>query len=390
MGGASTRVSNAIKGLRSRGHRVFVVTALPHYPHGNVPREYRTRAFAVEGDEQVRVFRVWVPPLPHEGAKRLVMYLSFTLFSLVALPFCGKVDVVWALSPNYFSAVSGVFYKMAKRVPLVLDIADLWPEALVSLGVLRSRLLVGLVNAGAGFFYAVSDGIITMNEGMRREILKRVKDPSRVSVVENVADLDVFRPFEVERPPSLRGKFVAMYSGNLGRMYDFDTVLESARELSSFADILFVIRGSGERLLELRRKVRDYGNVLLLDEVVDVKRVSEFLNMADVLLLPMKRLENPETSYPIKLVEYLGCEKPVICCAEGETASLISRSDAGLVVEPERSKDLSDAILKLHTQRDLGEKLGKSGRLLVIENLSPQRIAEKLEEYLSSLVSRLS
>jgi len=387
MGGASTRVSNAIKGLRSRGHRVFVVTAFPHYPHGNVPREYRTRAFAVEGDEQVRVFRVWVPPLPHEGAKRLVMYLSFTLFSLVALPFCGKVDVVWALSPNYFSAVSGVFYKMAKRVPLVLDIADLWPEALVSLGVLHSKVLVGLVNAGAGLFYAVSDGIITLNAGMRWEILKRAKDPSRVFVVENVADLDVFRPFEVERPESLRDRFVVMYSGNLGRMYDFDTVLGAAKELSDVGDVVFVIRGSGERLQELKGKVRNHGNVLLLDDIVDVKRVPEFLNMADVLLLPMKKLGNSETSFPIKLLEYLACEKPVVCCAEGETARLIHASSAGLVVRPGDAEFLAKAILSIYQSTDISKNLVQNGKMLATQ-FSDKAMIEKLEHSFSCVAEQ--
>jgi hypothetical protein len=82
----------------------------------------------------------------------LCMFL-LRCFSLLSLPFSGKVDVVWALSPNYFSAISGFFYKMLKRVPLVLDVVDLWPEALVSLGVLTSKFLVGLVDAGLMFFY---------------------------------------------------------------------------------------------------------------------------------------------------------------------------------------------------------------------------------------------
>jgi len=387
MGGASTRVSNAIKGLRSRGHRVFVVTAFPHYPHGDVPREYRTRAFAVEGDEQVRVFRVWVPPLPHVGAKRLVMYLSFTLFSLVALPFCGKVDVVWALSPNYFSSVTGIFYKIVKRKPLVLDVVDLWPEALVNLGFLKSKFLVGIVNVGVDLFYRISDGIITLNSGMKREILRREKDSSKVFIVENVVDLDVFRPLNVERPEFLRGKFVVMYSGNLGPMYDFDTVLEVAKDLSRFEDIVFVLRGSGERLDMIKSGIKEFGldNVFVFDKVFDVKEVAEFLNMADVLFLPMKKLDNAEVSFPIKLIEYLACGKPVVCCAEGETAKLACESKAGFVVSPSDSKALSEMILKLYSNKDHGGKLGKNGRAFSEECFSHQGMAVKLENFFVEL-----
>jgi glycosyltransferase involved in cell wall biosynthesis len=387
MGGASTRVSNAIKGLKSRGHQVFVVTAFPHYPHGNVPREYRTRAFAVEGDEQVRVFRVWVPPLPHESAKRLVMYLSFTLFSLVALPFCGKVDVVWALSPNYFSSVTGIFYKMVKRKPLVLDVVDLWPEALVNLGFLKSKFLVGLVNVGVDLFYRVSDGIITLNSGMKREILRREKDSSKVFIVENVVDLDVFRPLNVQRPEFLRGKFVVMYSGNLGPMYDFGTVLEAAKALSGFEDVVFVLRGSGERLDMIKSGIKEFGldNVFVFDKVFDVKEVAEFLNMADVLFLPMKKLDNAEVSFPIKLIEYLACGKPVVCCAEGETAKLACESKAGFVVSPSDSKALSEMILKLYCNKDHSGKLGKNGRAFSEDFFSHQGMAVKLENFFVEL-----
>jgi glycosyltransferase involved in cell wall biosynthesis len=378
MGGASTRVSNAIKGLRGRGHDIFVVTAFPHYPKGNIPLEYRNRAFVVEGDSHVRVFRVWVPALPHEGAKRLVMYVSFTLFSLLSLPFSGKVDVVWALSPNYFSAISGFFYKMLKRVPLVLDVVDLWPEALVSLGVLTSKFLVGLVDAGLMFFYGISDSIITLNEGMRKQILNKVEGANKVFIVGNAVDLAVFKPQKVERLPELRGKFVVMYSGNLGQMYDFDTVLDSAKLLSSHPEIIFVIRGTGERLQELKLKVACLPNVLIYDQIVSVERISEFLNMADVLLLPLKKLKNPETVYPIKLLEYIACEKPVIHCGEGETKRMLSRNKFGLTVEPGDSVSLSRTILNLSDYKEQYSLLRMQGRRFICRNFSIAEMARRL------------
>jgi glycosyltransferase involved in cell wall biosynthesis len=382
IGGASTRVSNAIKGLGKRGHKIFVVTAFPHYPHGQIPYEYKRRAFAVEGDDNVRVMRVWVPPLPHEGgAKRLIMYISFTLFSSIALPFSGKVDIIWAVSPNYFSFISGLFYKMAKKAPLVLDVVDLWPEALVNLGFLKSKLIISIINVTVDFFYKISNGIITLNLGMKREILKRENNPGKVFIVENVVDLDVFRPLEVERLEFLRNKFVVMYSGNLGPMYDFDTVLEAARNLAHIEDIVFIIRGRGECEQEIKKKIKNLklSNVLLYTEVLNGSELIEFLNFADVFLLPMKKLNSPDISFPLKIVEYLACGKPVICCAEGETARIVRDSNAGLVIEPENSSFLTTAILKLYKQGEYAKFFGKNGRTFVLKNLSSQKITKKLE-----------
>jgi glycosyltransferase involved in cell wall biosynthesis len=382
IGGASTRVSNAIKGLRSKGHEIFVVTAFPHYPHGHIPKEYRGRAFAVEGDEKVRVFRVWVPPLPHEGgARRLIMYASFALFSMLALPFCGKVNVVWAVSPNYFSSFPGLFYKLLKRSPLVLDVVDLWPEALVYLGFLKSRFIIGLINASVYFFYTVSDKIITLNQFMKREILKRQRN-SKVFVVENIVDSSVFRPIDVERFKFLRDKFVVMYSGNLGHIYDFDTVLGAIKNLSYIQDLVLVLRGNGECAAEVHEKIGSFRNAGLFTDVVAVKQVVEFLNMADVFLLPMKKLENCEFSFPIKLVEYMGCGKPVISCAEGDIATLTRESGGGLVVQPGNIAGLSEAILRLYKDRKLCQEIGKKGEKYVIEHLSPEKMTCGLENAL--------
>ena len=67
MGGGSTRASNVINGLLCKNCDVTVVAAFPHYPHGKVPREYRHKAVVSERFGVAKVFRVWVPSLPHSS-----------------------------------------------------------------------------------------------------------------------------------------------------------------------------------------------------------------------------------------------------------------------------------------------------------------------------------
>jgi len=116
MGGGSTRAFNVVKGLVSLGHKVTVVTAFPHYPAGNIPRKYRHKLISMEFVGGFRVFRVWVPSLASRGlARRLVLFLCFCFSCFFALPFVGRVDVVFAAFPNVFRFVlacaSGVVIK---------------------------------------------------------------------------------------------------------------------------------------------------------------------------------------------------------------------------------------------------------------------------------------
>lgn len=388
MGGASTRVSNAIKGLDKRGHELVVVTAFPHYPHGRIPHKYGKKALAFEKKGDAEIIRVWVPSLPHKGfAKRLIMYLSFTFSSLMALPFCGKVDAIWAASPNFFVYISGIVYKIFKGASLTLDLVDLWPEALVNLGFLKASFTASMVNHSVNLLYKLSNAITTLNSSMKREVLKRGIRSDKTHIVENVVDLEIFRPYEVEKPSMLRRKFVVMYSGNLGPAYDFETVLGAARILLENSEVTFVLRGSGECEGEIERRLESLklNNVILLTEVLSVKDVIEFLNMADAFLLPMKRVKRTEASFPLKLLEYLACGKPVICSAEGVSANFVQRSQSGIVVKPGDAKSLAEATSLLLGDEKLRKEFGKNGVEYVSQRFSCDEMSRKLENVFMSV-----
>lgn len=389
MGGASTRVSNAIKGLKKSDNELVVVTAFPHYPHGKIPQRYGNKALAFEKKCDVEVIRVWVPSLPHKGfAERLMIYLSFTLSSLMALPFCGKVDVIWAASPNFFVYISGVVYKILKRASLVLDVVDLWPDSLVNVGLFsKSSLTISLMSYSVKILYKLCDAIATLNSTMKREILKCGISSRKVYVIENVVDLEIFRPCKVRKPLTLQSKFVVMYSGILSPSYDFEMVLAAARMLSENNEVTFVLRGSGECEGEIKRRLEGLklNNVILLTEVLSFNQVIDFLSMADVFLLPMKRAEKTETCFPLKLLEYLACGKPVICCAEGVIADFVQRSHSGIVVEPGDAKGLARATLLLWEDEKLREEFGKSGVDYVSQRYACDEMRKKLENVFTSV-----
>jgi glycosyltransferase involved in cell wall biosynthesis len=185
MGGGSTRAFNVVKGLVSLGHEVAVVTAFPHYPIGKIPRKYRRKLMCVETVGGARVIRVWVPPLASRGlARRLMLFLSFCVSSLFALPFIGRVDVVWAANPNVFSVYSALVYGLFKGCPVVQNVDDLWPEELYNLGMLRSRVLQRVAEFVSWLAYRASAAITPISPAYMDVILNRYGvDSRRVHVV---------------------------------------------------------------------------------------------------------------------------------------------------------------------------------------------------------------
>src|SRR5438552_18874239 len=111
------------------------------------------------------------PVRQHESHRRVGIqrrgldHLSFMLTSLLfGLPRLGKTDVVIASSPTLFSALSAWLMARLKGVPFVLEVRDLWPEAIVDLGLMRRGLGVRVLYMLAGFLYRQAARIVVVTE----------------------------------------------------------------------------------------------------------------------------------------------------------------------------------------------------------------------------------
>ena len=85
------------------------------------------------------------------------------------------------------------------------------------------------------------------------------------------------------------------------------------------------------------------------------------------------------------MFECLASELPIILGVEGEAEQLIKNANAGIVVEPENSREIAEAVVKLYRDTDLRAKMGQSGRLYVRENYDREIISKRLEEILKNL-----
>jgi glycosyltransferase involved in cell wall biosynthesis len=379
IGGSSTRAFNAATGLHKKGCNVKVVTAFPHYPHGNVSRVYRRKAIQLEEMDGIKLIRVWIPALPHNSiVNRVVLHLSFITSSLFAIPFVGKVDVIWAASPNLFSFLPALIYSFVERKPIIRNVDDLWPEVFYDLNLSQSRLLKRLLDFLAWLSYTVPSAITPISPAYKPRIIEKYRiDKNKIHVIE-VGVNDVIA--QVPSQKKEKSRFVVMYSGILGLGYDFETVLEAAELLKGQKDVLFVIRGIGECEYDIRRTVErlKLDNVKLDTSFLSKPQLASVLNSADVFLLPMRQARAVEEGLPTKIFEYQAFGKPIICSSRGEPAAYISSTKSGLVVQPGDAEALAQAILKLHRDEKLASELGISGYRHVCQNLTSERIGERL------------
>ena len=248
------------------GHRVTVVTCAPSVPSGVVYEGYRNRLVQTEWIDGIRVIRVWTLLAANRGTlRRTLNYLSYLVTATLRGIFVRKVDVVIATSPQFFCGWAGVLVSRLRRKPFLLEIRDIWPESIETVGALGNRAAIGLLSVLERWMYRAADQIVTVGEGYRGKLVERGVPEKRVAVVTNGADLEFYQPGPpdpaVTKRYDLKGKFTLAYVGTLGMACGLDCVLDAAEKLQAEGEdkVRFLLVGDGARREELESAAKARG-----------------------------------------------------------------------------------------------------------------------------------
>ncbi len=375
--------------LARRGHEVTFVTCAPSYPHGQVFTGYRNWPYQVEVLDDVRVMRVWSYISPHRTFwPRVCNYGTFSASAFYGGLLAGKPDIIFSYSPPLSLGVSAWLLSRLWRVPWVLRVEDLYPEAAVAAGVLRSRAAISLFSALERFLYREASHISLISDGFRENLLGKGVLSGKMSVHPVWADPDLVRPQAKEnsfrRQHALAERFVIMYAGTLGLASALEDVLQAACHLKEDPQVRFLVVGEGvrkETLMSFAQQ-HDLGNVTFLP--FQPRSVfSEMMAAADVSLVTL----NPALSsycLPNKLFSIMASGRPVLAVtpAGSEVARLVEAGQCGLNVPPGDARLLVGAIRNLKDHPEHLEWLGRNGRALLESRFSRRRCVDLYEETL--------
>jgi glycosyltransferase involved in cell wall biosynthesis len=144
-------------------------------------------------------------------------------------------------------------------------------------------------------------------------------------------------------------EFVVMYSGNLGRVHEFDTLVGAALKLRDDPGIRFLIVGEGPRLAALKARVAELGLGAFSFLPLQAKEaLADSLAAADVHYVSLRTCFDGLV-LPSKLYGIAAAGRPVVFCgkADGEAAGLLARHGCGLVVAEGDVDGLMGAIRQL-------------------------------------------
>ncbi len=334
------------------GAEVTVVTCAPNFPQGKVYPGYKNKLWQTEMMDGIRVIRVWTYMVPNKGfIKRTLDYISFSVTGFLAALFV-KTDVIVATSPQFFTALAGRTLSWWKRKPWVMEVRDLWPESIKTVGAMNDSVFIRYFEWQEKRCYRSAKKIVVVTDSFKRTLTSRGIDPAKIEVVKNGVNKALFTPRPkdeaLKAQLGLAGKTVIGYIGTHGMAHKLDFILQSAKKLEDNPNLHFLLIGGGamkESLLKLKDEL-GCTNVTMLDSVMK-EEVARYISILDVCLINLKKSPLFTTVIPSKIFENAGMGIPILMGVEGEAKDIISQYGAGLCFEPENFDDFRQKLTAL-------------------------------------------
>ncbi len=335
------------KELVRQGFEVEVVTGFPNYPGGKVYPGYRIKTLQRELIDGVHVTRVPLYPNHDQSAiKRVLNYASFAASALVYGLFVAKrADVIYAYHPPLTVGITASLIRLLRRIPVVYDIQDMWPDTLRATGMLNNPRALGVVAAVCRWVYRRVDHIAVLSPGFKRLLVQRGVPEAKVDVIYNWADEAALAAPTGQLPAAFPGpdRFRIVFAGNMGKAQALGAVLDAAAVLQARGSrVSFVMLGGGVEVGPLKAQAaqRQLGNVIFLP-AVPMAEVGAYLNAAEALLVHLRKDPLFEITIPSKTQAYMAVGKPLLMAVNGDAADLVRQSGGGVVAESENAEALA-------------------------------------------------
>ena len=210
----------------------------------------------------------------------------------------------------------------------------------------------------------------------------------RTHVVPNGTDPERFRPrddAQLRQRLGLADQSLLLTVGRLVRRKGIDTVLRALPTIAqSRPDVAYVIAGTGpdqsrlERLatrLGVRERVRFVGDV-------DHDRLPVYYSAVDLFVMPARKDLPDVEGFGLVFLEANACGTPVIGARTGGIPDAVEDGETGLLVPPNAPDAFAEASLRVLTDPDVADTLGRQGRHRAVNEASWDDIADRIHALL--------
>jgi len=219
------RVNDLCSELIKRGHEVTVLTSTPNYPKGRVFDEFKKNRESYTKFHGAEVIRV--PQIPRGTSlfQLLLNYISFSFMATILGLFRLRkrnFDVIYLhqLTP-IFSVIPGVIFGKIRKIPSVIWVLDIWPDALNIVGI-DNKYIHSTIGLIVRQVYKNCHSILIQSRGFEQSILENGVNKEKIIYFPSWSE-DIFLKSvgREEISPVRKLPLKLLFAGNVGDAQGF-------------------------------------------------------------------------------------------------------------------------------------------------------------------------
>lgn len=361
----SFKVTDVCEALVKDGYEVTVLTGLPNYPAGIVPDEYKSGAHNDEIINGVHIIRCYERGRKKGAVNLAINYASFYFSAMRKIKKMSMdYDLVFSyqLSP-IFMALPARWYKINRKVPMMLYCCDLWPESLKMYLNNENNPVFKWVKKVSKKVYDSADMIATQSDVFVDYLNDVHSIPmGKLKYIPNFSDEEYL---SMDLSKKKDAEFVDfVFTGNVGIAQDLEDVVMSFSKVRDIENIRFHIVGDGARIDNIKKLSEELN---IADRVIfygqrPASEMPKFYEMADACIVSLKADNAIGLTLPAKVQGYMAAGKPILGMINGSCGRIISEAECGYCVNAGDVDGFANSIRQFCNNKDNAECLGNNAR----------------------------
>ncbi len=314
--------------FRKEGYEVVVLSTTPHF---NVvesqlekqPLKWKIWGFLKESEfNGIKVYHV--PQKKFRSTfMRLLGFVYWHVISFFVGLFIRNVDVILSPSPPLTIGILNLWLGKLKKCKVIYNVQEIYPDILN----LKEGMVLKFLRRMERRVYNSSAAVTTIDRIFHDAIVGRFKDPSRLHIIPNFVDTDLYHPMESTDsldkslfPQSASLKL--LYAGNIGFAQSWEPLVLLADKARGL-DVEFLVIGEGVMKPYLEEKKRELGlDKLHILPYQPRELMPEILAYSDVQFIFMDPKMDMQ-GFPSKVYTIMACARPLLVCS-GEGTPIVN------------------------------------------------------------------
>jgi alpha-maltose-1-phosphate synthase len=270
-------------------------------------------------------------------------------------------DLIHFTHPSIHNAILILLIKLLNTKPVISTIHDSKPHKGE-----RFRLLTIFVQI---IMESFSSSLIVHGESIKKDINKIIVKNKEIFIIPH-GDFSFLNENIISENNAQ--KHEVLFFGRIVDYKGLDYLIEAEKETSKvIPDLVITIAGSGD-FSKYEQRIKGNNHFRIINKFIPDQEIPILFNRASVVVLPY--IDASQSG--VISIAY-AFRKPVIASNVGSIADIVIDGVTGYLILPRNAKMLSDALIKILTNANMQNEMGKNAHEFMVNNLSWDSISDK-------------